>query len=55
MSKYEYDAAFESKMNQITQHLEELILYALLKTIKKIKAKNYMLEELLERVQNQSQ
>ena len=53
MNAPEEEMVYEQKMDQITEHLEELILDALLTVLKKIKKRNITFEELYWRAQNQ--
>ena len=40
MNKYEEALAFERKMDRIAEHIEEMLLDAMLSALKKIKEKN---------------
>ncbi len=53
MNTHEEEMVYEQKMDQVTEQLEELILDALLKALKKIKNRNLTFEELYRRAQNQ--
>ena len=53
MNTSEEKMVYEQKMDQVTKHLEELILDALLKALKKIKHRNLTFEDLFRRAQNQ--
>ena len=52
MNAPEKEMVYEQKMDQVTEYLEELILDALLKALKKIKNRNLTFEELYWRAQN---
>jgi len=53
MGTYEDELSYEQKMDQIAEQLEEMILNAFLKALKKIKTRNHMFEEMFDRVQKQ--
>jgi hypothetical protein len=53
MNASEEEMVYEQKMDQVTEQLEELILDALLKALKKIKQRNLTFEDLFRRAQNQ--
>lgn len=40
MNKYEEELAFERKMDHIAEHIEEMVLDAMLSALKKIKERN---------------
>jgi hypothetical protein len=55
MNKHEEELAYEQKLDRITEHIEELVLDAMLAALEKIKKRNALFSACAGKVENQNE